>query len=63
MEILACGFAALIASDIENPQDAEPYYGREYARHQILGNPDICRSGYEDMIGENTVDLIKAERV
>ena len=71
MEILACGFAALIASDTDNPdnpQDAEHYYGRKYARDLILGNSkisgnsEICGSGYEEMMDETNVDLMTVER-
>ena len=59
MEILACGFAALIASNTNNGKDAKHYYGKTYARNQILGNTKICRFGYEDTIDETNVDLIK----
>lgn len=65
MEILACGFAALIVSDTtnqHNQKDAAHYYGRKFAREEIFGKNKICSPGYKDMINETNIDFIKAKR-
>ena len=61
MAIFTCGFAALIASNLDDKTDAAHFYGREDAQQLILGNSKICGSGYQDMINETNVDLLKAE--
>ena len=61
MAIFTCGFAALIASNLDDKTDAAHFYGREDAQQLILGNSEICGSGYNGMINETNVDLIKAE--
>ncbi len=63
MKILVCGFAAIIASDGDNPHDAAHHYGRKYVRDKILedpntqdkdlANPKICGSDSIEMVNQD----------
>ncbi|GJL56202.1 MAG: hypothetical protein NPIRA02_33340 [Nitrospirales bacterium] len=61
MSIFTCYFAALITSSSKDKPNATHFYGRKSAKDTVLGNPNICKPGYQELIKETNPDLIKVK--